>query len=173
MLCLSNFHEILFKIYWQHRGNGIWARHMLPVCYLPFIYAQLTQLQVRHAALANSPQTRAYPAFIIITSPEIYRRKKGKRKKERKKKMEFVDMMMMNVDECPGLKRTSAALVNVLICLWQLLSALEKLNVKCQAHIKHQLFMPSDKRVCVESKSFCIAYIWGPPFLPVHLRLYV
>lgn len=58
---------------------------MLPVCYLPFIYAQLTQLQVRHAALANSPQTRAYPAFIIITSPEIYRRKKGKRKKERKK----------------------------------------------------------------------------------------
>jgi len=59
---------------------------MFPVCYLPFIYAQLTQLQVRHAASANGPRTRVYPAFIIITSPEIYRQKKkaGRRTKTKK-----------------------------------------------------------------------------------------
>jgi len=58
---------------------------MFPVCYLPFIYAQLTQLQVRHAASANGPRTRVYPAFIIITSPEIYRQKKtGGRTKTKK-----------------------------------------------------------------------------------------
>jgi len=35
-----------------------------------------------------------------------------------------------------------------------LLSALEKLNIKCQAHIKHQLLMAKRKRVGDEIKSF-------------------
>lgn len=124
-------------------------------CYLLYIYAQLTQLQVRHAAEASSCaptlvyiHTYIYPAFIIITSPENLPPKKQKKKNEQtlKKKGRKNPWWWWTLMNALGFyRRNSAALVNVLICLWQLLSPLEKLNVKYPPHIKHQLFMPDEK----------------------------